>query len=107
MKGDAAASGQTLAKSLGIEVRDLTAEERKALGIGENFPAIIINSVEANSQGARRFRAGDLIHGINRDKIISVESFYEMLGELPADQSAVLILSRRGQRYQVLLQPAG
>ena len=69
MKGDAAASGQTLAKSLGIEVRDLTAEECDALGIDESFPAIIINSVEDKSQGARRFRAGDLIHGINRDPV--------------------------------------
>ncbi len=107
MRGDAAASGQSLAKSLGVEIRDLTADERATLRIDESFPAVVISSVEEGSQAASRFRVGDLIHGINRDAMYSAEEFHEMLGELPADQTAVLILSRNGQRFQVqvLLRP--
>ncbi len=107
MRGDAAASGQSLAASLGVEVRNLSDGERSALHLTAAMPAIVISAVDANSEAAKRFSVGDLIHGINRDPIHSAEEFYEMLGELPARQSSVLILSRRGQRYHVLLQANG
>jgi len=104
MRGDAAASGQSLAASLGVEVRNLTDGERSALHLTAEMPAIVISAVDANSEAAKRFRVGDLIHGINRDAVHTADEFYEMLGELPSRQSSVLILSRRGQRYHVLLQ---
>ncbi len=107
MRGDAAASGQSLAASLGVEVRNLSDAERSALHLTAQMPAIVISAVDANSEAARRFRVGDLIHGINRDPIHTADEFYEMLSELPARQSSVLILSRRGQRYHVLLQANG
>jgi len=107
MRGDAAASGQSLAASLGVEVRDLSDGERSALHLTAAMPAIVISAVDANSEAAKRFRVGDLIHGINRDPVHSADEFYEMLGNLPTQQSSVLILSRRGQRYHVLLQPNG
>lgn len=107
MRGDAAASGQSLAASLGVEVRNLSDGERSALHLSAEIPAIVISAVDANSEAAKRFRVGDLIHGINRDPIHSADEFYEMLSELPARQRSVLILSRRGQRYHVLLQANG
>lgn len=98
-------NGMEIAKALGLTVKNLGAEERDQFNIREDYPAILITSVEPGSQAANRFRSGDLIHLINRDHVSSVQKFYDLLGSLPEDKSSMMILSRNGERIAAVLNP--
>jgi serine protease Do len=99
------ASGQSIAKELGITVRDLAKNEREAFGLDEDDPAVIISDVEPGSQAEQRFRPGDMIHAINRDPVRTRAEFFDLLGSLPRDEESVIILTRRGQRFYAVLNP--
>ena len=104
LKSDITTSGQSIADALGIVVRDLKPQERQALGLRKNDPAILINDVKPGSQAERRFLPGDFIHRINRENIHSVAKFYDVLGSLPQDKASLMILSRDGHRITAVLQ---
>lgn len=105
LRSDITSSGQSIAKELGITVRDLTKSEREAFGLSGEDPAVIISDVESGSQAAQRFRPGDLIHAINREPVRSKAEFFDKLGSLPRNEESVLILTRRGQRFYAVLNP--
>ncbi|MDF1755600.1 MAG: trypsin-like peptidase domain-containing protein [Verrucomicrobiales bacterium] len=98
-------SGQTITESLGIHVQNINSQQRDALGVPETFPAIIISEVKSGSQAESRFRAGDLIHLINRDQVTDVATFYDLLENLPRDTRSIMILSRNGERFAAVLNP--
>ncbi len=98
-------NGQTISQALGIKVQDLTSFQRTAMGLDDEIPAIIISEVEEGSQAESRFRPGDLIHLVNRERVTSVGKFYDILGALPRDKSSIMILSRDGNRFAAVLNP--
>ncbi len=95
-------SGEKITESIGIQVQDLSEQQRDALGIPLDLPAIMISHVQPGSQAETRFRAGDLIHIVNRDHITSVDIFYKVLENLPEERS-IMILSRNGERFAAVL----
>lgn len=105
LKSDITASGQSIAEALGIEVRDLTGEERRSLGLSQTDPAILIARVKPGSQAEKRFLPGDFIHRINRDNVHTAAEFYDLLGSLPQNRSSIMILSRDGHRITAVLNP--
>ncbi len=105
LKSDIAATGQTISSSLGLELRELTREERAALGLDAGSPAILITDVKKGSQAEKRFLPGDLIHRINRDPVSSVAEFYDLLGSLPHDRQSTMVLSRNGHRITAIMNP--
>lgn len=105
LKSDITASGQSIADALGIVVRDLTRKERRAFGLSDNDPAIIISEVKPGSQAEKRFLPGDLIHRINRDSVHSSAEFYDLLGSLPQDKASIMVLSRNGRGITAVLNP--
>ena len=98
-------NGQSIAEALGIKVQDLTARQRRVLGLDDDLPAIMISDVEPGTQAETRFRAGDLVHLINRERITSVGKFYDVLGALPTDKSSIMTLSRDGKQFAAVLNP--
>ncbi|MDF1815221.1 MAG: trypsin-like peptidase domain-containing protein [Verrucomicrobiales bacterium] len=98
-------SGQNITESLGIQVQDINRQQRDALGVPANFPAIMISDVKSGSQAESRFKAGDLIHMINRDAVTDVDVFYNLLESLPRDNRSIMILSRNGERFAAVLNP--
>jgi len=105
LRSDITATGQSITEALGIEVRDLTAREREAVGLNPDSPAILITDVKSGSQAERRFLPGDLVHYINRDPVESVAQFYDMLGSLPTNRPSSMVLSRDGRRITAVLNP--
>lgn len=100
-------SGQAMLKQIGIDVRNLAAQEREALGLEAETPAILIQSVAEDGPAAQNFRAGDLIHAVNRTPVRSEADFQDLLGKLPKEKPSVMTLSRRGRLYQAYLSPGG
>ena len=105
LKSDITSNGQTIAEALGISVGNLTAAQRTALDLPETTAAIVITEVKADSQAAKRFQPGDLIHRINQDPVPDVAAFYDLLGSLPQDKTTVMVLSRNGQLIRAFLNP--
>ncbi len=105
LKSDITSNGQTIAEALGISVGNLTAAQRTALDLPETTAAIVITEVKADSQAAKRFQPGDLIHRINQDPVPDVAAFYDLLGALPQDKTTVMVLSRNGQLIRAFLNP--
>jgi len=105
LKSNITASGQSIADALGIEVRDLTGEERRSLGLSQSDPAILVARVKPGSQAEKRFLPGDFVHRINQDNVHTAAEFYDLLGSLPQDKSSIMILSRDGHRITAVLNP--
>jgi serine protease Do len=105
LRSDIAATGQSIAEALGITVENLTPAQRTAVGLPEATAAVVIKDVKADSQAAKRFRPGDLIHRINQDPVGDVATFYDLLGSLPQDKTTVMVLSRDGQIIRAFLNP--
>jgi serine protease Do len=75
---------------LGLVVRELPPEQRKALGIEYG---LVVENADASRTP---LRPGDVIVGVGRDAIKSLEDFNRMLGEhKPGDTVALLV--RRGE----------
>ena len=105
LRSDIAANGQSIAEALGITVGNLTPAQRAAVGLPETTAAVVITEVKSESQAAKRFRPGDLIHRINQDPVTDVATFYDLLGYLPQDKTTVMVLSRDGQIIRAFLNP--
>ena len=105
LRSEISANGHAVADALGITVSNLTPEQRVALGIAENEAAILISNVKRESQAAQRFRRGDLIRRLNQDPVDSVETFYDLLGDLPKDKTSEIILTRNGRLIRAFLIP--
>ena len=105
LRSDIAANGQSIAEALGITVGNLTPAQRTAVGLPETTAAVVITEVKSESQAAKRFRPGDLIHRINQDPVTDVATFYDLLGSLPQDKTTVMVLSRDGQIIRAFLNP--
>ncbi len=105
LRSDIAANGQSIAEALGITVENLSPTQRAALGLPETTAAVVIAEVKPDSQAAKRFRPGDLIHRINQDAVTDVATFYDLLGSLPQDKTTVMVLSRDGQLIRAFLNP--
>ncbi len=104
-KDMASKSGFEIAQALGIQVQNLTAQERQVMNIPEDVPAILISDVQRGSQAAAQFKPGDLIHIINRNRVSNVATFYDLLGSLPQNKRSMMILSRDGERFAAALNP--
>ncbi|MEO0415964.1 MAG: PDZ domain-containing protein, partial [Verrucomicrobiota bacterium] len=99
------ANGEAIAQALGISVSNLTAQQRNAMRIADEVPAIIIADVASGTEAENRFRPGDLIHMINREQVASTKDFYDLLGDLPKSRPSTIILSRRGKTFHAVLNP--
>ncbi len=109
--GEQPADGKSLAKAgdggaaaagnpLGIVVDDLTAEQRKQLGIEGNDGVVV---TRINGAGARRsgLAPGDVVLMVGRKPVKSVAEFNAATKDAkPGD--AVMLLARRGEQTQFL-----
>ncbi len=107
MRGDTSASGQSLARDLGIKVRNLTPQEKTAFGLGQESSGVLVTEVDPNLPAAKRLRKNDLIHSINRTPVYNVDELYQLLGSLPQEQQSVMTLTRGGVRFYAVLNPGG
>jgi len=85
---------------LGLEVRTLTEDEMKRLGVSSGVVVIGLQSEgPADMSGLRR---GDVIFNINQQVVKNADEFNAIMNNLPQNQKAVPILMGRrgeGQRY--------
>jgi serine protease Do len=105
MRGDTSASGQSLARELGIKVRDLSPQEKATFGLAPESSGVLVTDVDPKLPAATRLQKNDLIHSINRTPVYNVDGLYQLLGSLPDKQQSVMTLTRDGVRFYAVLNP--
>lgn len=89
---------------LGIEVEELTAEQRQELSIDNG--ALIVKSLSEGPAQAAGVREGDVIASINNEKIVDLKQFEELVKGLPKGKSvAVLVYRKTGPMFLALKIP--
>ena len=82
---------QEVLMAIGIEVRDLTTEERY-----RGLTGVVVANVRPGSLASDRVRPGDLIVGVNQTRVSSSPEFYLFLSSTAAVQNTMLQFFRDG-----------
>jgi len=89
----AAESKVTSDNRLGVKVADLTADQRKELGL-EN--GVLVDGINEGAAADAGVRQGDIILRIDGESIKDVGQFEKMIKKLPAGKSVPILVQRRG-----------
>lgn len=77
---------------LGLGIRDLRLGERSALGVEKG--GVLVERVSAGPAYQAGVRAGDVVLSIDRRSIDSVETFEQVVGELPLNRHVAMLIKR-------------
>jgi serine protease Do len=80
--------------ALGLAVRDLTAEQRQQLGVGEE--GVLVERVTGQAAGRAGIQPGDVILAVGRERIKDAAGFELAAGAARPGQ-AIMLLVRRGE----------
>lgn len=89
---------QEVLRAIGLDVRDLTPQERMG-----GFSGVVAVVVRTEGLAAGRLFPGDLIYGVNESRISSSTEFYLYLSASAAVQATSLHVYRKGQQSVVNL----
>jgi serine protease Do len=91
-KGDKESTPQEKPNRLGLAVRELPTEDRKALGV--DYGLIVVDVTR--QAGAVPIQPGDVIVAVNQRRFASIEEFNRLIAE-PRKGETVALLVRRGE----------
>lgn len=97
--------GQKSALS-GIELRNLTADVARQLGLPPETQGVVVTGVAPDSAASQTGVApGDVILEINRQPVRSVADVRRISAALPKNESVLLYLNRRGGKIFLVVKP--
>ncbi|MDO8705099.1 MAG: DegQ family serine endoprotease [Sulfuricaulis sp.] len=100
-QGDA--KGTALA---GVEVRNLTPDIARQLGLPAGTAGVVVSGVEPGSAVEEAgVQEGDVIMEINRHPVRNIVDFKHMSGKLSKKDSTLLLVNRRGRKLFLALKP--
>jgi len=88
-----------IAEKLGLQVRELTPQIARSLGVGEDTEGLVIGAVDPNSDAGRKgLRRGDIILSANYQEVTTIAALREQVSSAEsANREAVLLrIQRRG-----------
>jgi serine protease Do len=97
---DLARVGQTSEESgeLGLQVADLSAERAQQFGLDPDEKGVLVVDVENASRAARAdVRVGDIIKGVNRNKVKDLESYRELINRIDTKKEVLMLILRRNE----------
>jgi serine protease Do len=90
----------------GLEVRNLTPEIARQLGLSDPTVGVVITELDPSSAAAEAdLNRGDVILEINRMRIKTVQDFKKASASLGKKDSALLFINRRGNKVFVVIKP--
>ncbi|MGB9990918.1 Do family serine endopeptidase [Pseudoduganella rhizocola] len=93
---------EATANALGFKVSDLTAAQKKDLGIAGG---VMVDATEGSAAGAG-LREGDIVLAINNTAIVSASQFNSLVAKLDRSRPAVVLVRRDDVTTHILLRPA-
>lgn len=101
-----------LRQSIGVDVRDLTPQEKQQIGATQDEGGVLVTDVVANSPAAGELSPGDLIHHCNGTAFGDAQQFVALLADRRKGDEVSLYISRRRapnssiwQNSLILLEP--
>ncbi|MDD2706900.1 MAG: DegQ family serine endoprotease [Verrucomicrobiae bacterium] len=92
------------AESLGIEVSEITPQIASQLGYKSGIPGVVITRLLPNSRAAAiGLQEGDLIIGINKQKVTNTRTYSEILAKAAGSEKLLLHLVRGNQYFYAIL----
>ncbi len=90
----------------GLEVRDLTADIARQLGLPPGSPGVVVTGVDPDSAAAAAgIEEGDVIVEVNRQRVRHVRDFRSIVSKLGKNDRVLLLIQRRGSKLFVLIKP--
>jgi serine protease Do len=86
-------SKTTMDNRIGIQVADLTEDQRKEL---ELDGGVLVEHVGEGAASSAGMRQGDIIVRIDNKPVKNVDAFESMVKDLPAGKSVAVLIQRRG-----------
>ena len=86
---------KTHSERLGLQVADLTNEQREQLGLTEKSGGVLVESVGAGPAREAGVTQGDVILMMNGDRIGNVQALEDQISELNDGQSVAILVHRR------------
>lgn len=92
---------------LGVGVRDVDAERKKALGLKEERGAEITSVQDESPASKAGLKTGDVVLDYAGQRVESMEQFIRMVRETPAGREIKIGVSRGGTLTSVMAKPEG
>jgi serine protease Do len=90
----------------GVEVRNLTAEIARQLGLPAGTVGVVIAGVDEGSAAEEAgLQEGDVILEINRQPVRNLADFKRLSGKLSKQGSTLLLINRQGRKLFIAIQP--
>ncbi len=90
----------------GIEVRDLTPDLARRLGLTKADKGVVITRIEPGSTAADSgLREGDLVVELNRQAIKSVKDYNRLASKMGKQDTVLLLVNRKGRNTFFALKP--
>ncbi|GAB4514702.1 MAG: DegQ family serine endoprotease [Sulfuricaulis sp.] len=90
----------------GIEVRNLTAEIARQLGLPHGTTGVVIAGIEQGSAAEEAgLQEGDVIMEINRQPVRNIGDFKRLSGKLSKKDSTLMLINRQGRKLFLAIQP--
>ncbi|WP_447979764.1 DegQ family serine endoprotease [Candidatus Nitrospira bockiana] len=89
-----------------LEVRDVTSDIARRLGLGRSEGGIVIVKVRPGGAAEEAgLKDGDLILEVNRRPITNLKAYEQAVSRLPKDQAVLLLIKRQGRTSFVTVRP--
>jgi serine protease Do len=92
-------------QSLGLEVEDLSPEQRQAFNIPQG--GVLVTDVEDGPAIASGLQPGDILLRLGNEKLRDVAHFHALVGKLQPGDSVPVLVERQGQPLFLALQAPG
>ncbi len=92
---------------LGLSVRDPSAEERKALGLGADTGGVLVTHVGPGAARRAGIRRGDLILMLANRTVSDAKAFHRQVEALPAGRPVAVLIQRQDGRLFLPVEVPG
>ena len=103
--GNAVGNSAESSPMRGVQVDELTADDRQQLGLNPDVKGVVVTGVAGDSPAADAgLQRGDVIEQINRQPVDSVSDYQHLIGQA-GKQAMVLLVNRKGNTTFLVVQP--
>ncbi len=89
--------------ALGLQVADLTNERAQQFGLDKDESGVLVVDVENGSRAEKAgVRVGDIIKGINRQKVDSLDDYSGVMKKADSDEALHMLILRRNEGLKAI-----
>jgi serine protease Do len=101
-EGESAARPKARKQSLGLEVDDLTPEQRQAFNIPQG--GVLVTDVQDGPAAAAGLQPGDVLIRLGNERLRDAAHFHALIAKLPPGSSVPVLVERQGQPLFLALE---